>query len=457
MNSCFTISLSLSFCSFFFVFVLNFSTEAAASYLNHFCPNVFLFTPNSTYESNLKTLLSSLSSAATNSTNGFAIATAGQNPPDRAYGLFLCRGDVSTSTCSNCVATGKQEILRMCQNQGASVIWYDECMLRYANRSFFSAMEQVPNLLMQNVANITDPTRFKQVLGQTVDDIATRASNDGSGKKFAVKEANFTNLQKLYTLAQCTPDLTASDCNRCLRTMISTLPQERQGGRRFTMSCSVRFEVYPFYTASAMPAPAPAPLPFQVPPLPAPVIRPEGKSNKTTVKVVAVAVPVGVGMVLLFLACFIKRRKATKTYEVVQGYQSGLSDITNVESLQYDLATIQAATDNFSQQNKLGEGGFGEVFLGAEEFKNEVILVAKLQHRNLVQLLGFCLEGEEKLLVYEFVPNKTFFLQSKTERQMKEPELDQSTNRPMPLSTNEMSVTEIYPPLNSDVRGNLSS
>ncbi|GFZ06257.1 S-locus lectin protein kinase family protein [Actinidia rufa] len=86
-----------------------------------------------------------------------------------------------------------------------------------------------------------------------------------------------------------------------------------------------------------------------------------------------------------------------------------------------------AATNHFSLNSKLGEGGFGPVFKGKlqdgqeiavkrlsrcsgqgiEEFKNEIILISRLQHRNLVRLLGCCIEGEEMLIVYEFMPNKS--------------------------------------------------
>ncbi|RZC09282.1 G-type lectin S-receptor-like serine/threonine-protein kinase SD1-1 isoform B [Glycine soja] len=91
----------------------------------------------------------------------------------------------------------------------------------------------------------------------------------------------------------------------------------------------------------------------------------------------------------------------------------------------FDLLTITAATDNFLLNNKIGEGGFGPVYKGKleggqeiavkrlssrsgqgiTEFITEVKLIAKLQHRNLVKLLGCCIKGQEELLVYEYVVN----------------------------------------------------
>ncbi|XP_077243358.1 G-type lectin S-receptor-like serine/threonine-protein kinase At1g11300 isoform X2 [Tasmannia lanceolata] len=102
------------------------------------------------------------------------------------------------------------------------------------------------------------------------------------------------------------------------------------------------------------------------------------------------------------------------------------------ELLLLDFYSVARATRNFCDENKLGEGGFGPVYKGQladeqeiavkrlsrsssqglEEFKNEVALISKLQHRNLVRLLGCCIEGDEKMLVYEYMPNKSldFFL-----------------------------------------------
>lgn len=112
----------------------------------------------------------------------------------------------------------------------------------------------------------------------------------------------------------------------------------------------------------------------------------------------------------------------TSTSEKKMGGQKKILDLP-----MFSFSSISAATDNFSVKNKLGEGGFGSVYKanllngqlvavkrlsknsgqGLEEFRNETILISKLQHRNLVRLLGCCIEQDEKILIYEYMPNKS--------------------------------------------------
>ncbi|KAL4628535.1 hypothetical protein ACB092_05G246300 [Castanea dentata] len=400
----------------------------AAEYRYHFCSNQTTFSPNSTYQSNLNNLLSFLNANSTRET-GFYNTTVGQTqtPENTVFGLFLCRGDLATNECQECVSTATKEIVQQyCPEEKVAVVWYDECMLRYSNRTFFSVMEAEPRMILWNLLDITERDRFLQLVEKSLSDLVPVAVNALSGaKRFGTKETKFTDSQTLYNLVQCLPDLSSFDCNRCLReaiTNLSTAFGGKRGGRVLNPSCNVRYEVFAFYHVQAVPAPGPGP---------------KGKGKSSTVIAIVIAVTIAASLVLaILLYCFRRRRARMKSNDIKEentqksddllNYHAA-SEITTVESLQFDFGTIDVATNKFSDDNKIGEGGFGKVYKGVlpegkevavkrfsmkslqglEEFKNEVILIAKLQHKNLVRLLGCGIEGEEKLLVYEFMHNKS--------------------------------------------------
>ncbi|KAJ1376485.1 Serine-threonine/tyrosine-protein kinase, catalytic domain [Sesbania bispinosa] len=390
-------------------------TQAEPTYSYHFCLNTTTFAPNSIYQTNLKTLLSTLSSNS-NQSDGFYNTTTGQNNPNNTlYGLFLCRGDVTTQTCQDCVSTATKQVLQRCPNEKEAFIWYDECLLQYSDESFFSTVQERPLIPLSNSANASDQSSFMQLVGVTLRAVADEAENGENGKKFATKEANFTGSTILYTLGQCTPDLSTPDCNKCLQIAIANLPNccnGKLGGRVLTPSCYVRYEVYPFYRSVALA------------PVPRPDLPQEGRSKTSTGTIIAIIVTTVLFIVVVFLCCWYLTRGARKKYT---SFPEQNVEISTAESLQFDLDTIKSATDNFSRVNKLGQGGFGEVYKGTlpsgldiavkrlsrssrqgvEQFKNEVVTMAQLQHRNLVRLLGFCLDEEEKILIYEYVPNKS--------------------------------------------------
>ncbi|XP_042383203.1 G-type lectin S-receptor-like serine/threonine-protein kinase RKS1 isoform X1 [Zingiber officinale] len=169
-------------------------------------------------------------------------------------------------------------------------------------------------------------------------------------------------------------------------------------------------------------------------------VRLTGKNN-TGRRILFIVIPIAA--TLLFLCAFFiyrQRIKATTQRQKRHADHTDQHEIRGTESLLFDLEAIRIATDNFSDRNKLGEGGFGSVYKGTlengehvavkrlsrssgqglDELKNEVFLVAKLRHRNLVRLLGCCLDSEEKLLVYNYLANtsldKFLFDNSKREQ-----------------------------------------
>ncbi|KAM3372871.1 hypothetical protein ACQJBY_019661 [Aegilops geniculata] len=138
---------------------------------------------------------------------------------------------------------------------------------------------------------------------------------------------------------------------------------------------------------------------------------------------VIAAVIAGFAMLLLSLSFLIWRKFQRRRMEVAM-----FDDIMRGECPTYLLETIRAATDGFRPENEIGRGGFGIVYKGQmpdgqevavkrlsaenrvqglKEFKNEVDLIAKLQHRNLVRLLGCCIHCSDRILVYEYMSNKS--------------------------------------------------
>ncbi|KAF3959335.1 hypothetical protein CMV_015842 [Castanea mollissima] len=120
-------------------------------------------------------------------------------------------------------------------------------------------------------------------------------------------------------------------------------------------------------------------------------------------------------------------REAHKKFPSEDMLGDNLNQVKGQELPLFDFVKLASATNDFHESNKLGQGGFGPVYRGKlsdaqviaikrlsktseqglEEFMNEVLVISKLQHRNLVRILGCCVEREERMLIYEYMPNKS--------------------------------------------------
>ncbi|KAK4278972.1 hypothetical protein QN277_016741 [Acacia crassicarpa] len=400
------------------------NAHAQSNFLKFYCANGASDNSNSTFQTNLKNLLLNMSN--TQIDYGFYNFSGGNNS-DRVNAIVLCRGDVKVEDCRSCVSDSRVVLLQVCPNTKEAIGYYDNCLLRYSNRTIFHVMEASPFQYVLNTEAALEQEQFQSVVTKMMNFLRDRAASGNSVRKFAAANTTAPSNQTIHGLVQCTPDLSENDCRACLNAAISEIPKccnGMKGGRVLGPSCNLRYESYVFFdVAAAQPfkslslsPPSSSPLPPLAPPI-------SNKEERNITRVDAIVVPTVALIALIIFVVIIKAWRLKKTIQT----EEDKDEIMTVESLQMDFETIKVATNDFSNANKLGQGGFGPVYLGrlgdgeeiavkrlsrdsgqgAVEFKNEVLLVAKLQHRNLVRLLGFCLENKEKLLIYEFVPNKS--------------------------------------------------
>ncbi|KAG2248898.1 hypothetical protein Bca52824_088526 [Brassica carinata] len=354
------------------------------------------FRPNGTYDTNRRLILSSLPSNVTTQEGLFFNGSIGQEP-NRVYAIGMCIPGSTPQDCSDCIKSASDGLIQSCPNQTNAFTWPGDptlCYVRYSNTSFLGSSDLDPRPLLFNTgdinSNLTEFTKTWEDLVVRMIDAASTAKNtpSSSNNHYKADMAPLTALENIYALMQCTPDLSSGDCDNCLRQSARDYQSccgQKQGGVVMRPSCFFRWDLYKYSKAfdNITVTSSPPPLPPMASPPPG-----DDQARRTN---------------------------------------NADSDISTTHSSQYDFKTIEAATDKFSRSNKLGEGGFGEVYKGTlsngtevavkrlskksgqgiREFKNEAVLVSKLQHRNLVRLLGFCLEGDEKILIYEFVPNKS--------------------------------------------------
>ncbi|KAF8029034.1 hypothetical protein BT93_E1644 [Corymbia citriodora subsp. variegata] len=365
----------------------------AQTYVQERCADRGDYASPSKYQDNLNRLLDRGDYAGDNKRPiyGFYNTTEGEDP-DRVYGLFLCRGDVAVDLCQSCIRKAGTTLIERCPGQKEATIWYDECLVRYANRSFFSIMETEPIIF---VANPVDRSAFiNEDLAANVTDLLKNVTDLAISSKslYASRNFNVSSSVTLHVLVQCTPDISKSACKSCLLSAIknvsTVLILKRDGARILQPSCNLRYQMN---TTNK--------------------IRMESgskeKEESQEVQLLQLRQEIG--------------------EEFSKENARGEKPMGSQELSLMRLDIIRTATGNFSNECKLGEGGFGSVYRGTLadgkeiavkrlsrtsgqgliELKNEVILIARLQHRNLVRLLGCCLEEEEKLLIYEYLPNKS--------------------------------------------------
>ncbi|KAK0581992.1 hypothetical protein LWI29_020182 [Acer saccharum] len=256
-----SVIISIVFCSSLFVASLSpFSSNNTATATATSHPDEFKCSLNHIFKPNLYKKETSTANKNTNTLYYYKTTHEGEFP-NKVYGLSLCVFGISLRSCRNCLRDAIVIIKQQCHGAEEAILWYDQCLVRYSYRPFFSTLETVPNRCTAAsnadlyVANFTD------ILYQTFLEMIQMATFDAFNKH-AIKATNISGsniVLALHTFAQCIPNLSTEDCLVCLNIAVSIIPscdfQGKKYGSILIPSCFMSYELYQFYRIIRVRAP----------------------------------------------------------------------------------------------------------------------------------------------------------------------------------------------------------
>ncbi|KAI7731740.1 hypothetical protein M8C21_021631, partial [Ambrosia artemisiifolia] len=321
------------------------------------------------------------------------------------FAAIQCRNYLSTDQCVACFDECVSELVN-CQSGNRGFISFDNCYVRYEDYADFyndpyvmADSDLTPTLLCGNQST-SQPTVFNQVVDQFLSDIRKATPKTSNFYVASTRQITSEN-ETVYMTAQCVEGMNKGRCQTCMNTAYDTLNDclPNTQGRFFHLGCFARYSDTPFFNVNQT---------IDITNLL------KGHSSKVAVIAAAVA---GAVFLLLALISWLLYRSWKKSKKTEQDFEG---------AVHYNYKDLQLATNNFSEENILGKGGFGEVFKAVlddtnvvavkklqvkhngvkDEFENEVKLVSNIHHRNLLRLLGWSVEGSYLLLlVLEYMPN----------------------------------------------------
>eukprot|EP01018_Ginkgo_biloba_P008790 Gb_24391 [translate_table: standard] len=252
---------------------------------------------------------------------------------------------------------------------------------------------------------VVNLSHFFKILKQLMSKLSNEAPGNGG---FSMGSTQGPST-KIYGFAQCWKTLSKSLCRDCLLNasakILACSPSLE--GRALNAGCYMHYSTLPFALNQTS------------------ELAPSADKNGSKLPIVLGTIIPTVLLVLLGVILVLWKKKLILHSTDTEEPAEILKAMSNSE-LNFRYETLQSATRNFNPTNKLGEGGFGSVHKGTlpdgreiavkrllfntkqgiHEFLNEVNLISRVQHKNLVKLLGCSAQGSERLLVYEYHPNK---------------------------------------------------